>query len=77
MPMETTKSPASDPLEDLQPAPEAPATKAEAIRRARFQNLIWRKATAESTHLVRAQSGGPTPPQPDVPVEWLKELDHH
>ena len=61
-------------------SPESPAARApakpEAVRRARFHNLIWREAKAESTHLVRARSAGPNPPQPDVPVEWLKELDH-
>ena len=50
-------------------------TRAEAVRRARFQNLIWREARARATHIIRGSSGGPNAPQPDVPVEWLKELD--
>jgi mannose-6-phosphate isomerase-like protein (cupin superfamily) len=49
---------------------------AEALRRARFQNLIWREEKAKATHVVARTSGGPSVPQPDVPVEWLKELDH-
>lgn len=52
-------------------------TKLEALRRARFQNLIWRQEKAKATHVVAGVSGGPNAPQPDVPVEWLKELDHH
>ena len=74
--METTKAPAGGPIEGSESPVEWPPPRPEAIRRARFQNLIWREATARSTHLIRAQSGGPTPAQPDVPVEWLKELDH-
>jgi hypothetical protein len=52
----------------------------EYLRRARFQNLIWRQSKARSAHLVGGASGGsnsgPEVPQPDVPVEWLRELDH-
>jgi hypothetical protein len=49
----------------------------EVLRRARFQNLIWRQARARSTHLVSGTSGGPNAPQPDVPAEWLREYDRH
>ena len=48
----------------------------EVLKRARFQNLIWREAKARSTHIVGGSSGGPNVPRPDVPAEWLKELDH-
>ncbi|HXI45498.1 MAG TPA: hypothetical protein VNH13_04305 [Candidatus Acidoferrales bacterium] len=47
----------------------------EPVRRARFQNLIWRDARAQSTHMIQGPSASPTPPQPDVPAEWLRELD--
>ena len=53
-----------------------PASRAEALRRARFQNLIWREAKARTTHVVQGSSAGPNTPAPDVPVEWLRELDH-
>jgi hypothetical protein len=49
----------------------------EVLRRARFQNLIWREARARATHLIGRTSGGPNAPQPDVPVEWLREYDRH
>ena len=53
-----------------------PARTAEALRRARFQNLIWREARARTAHAVHGSSAGPDTPAPDVPVEWLRELDH-
>jgi hypothetical protein len=56
---------------------EHAAAKPEAVRRARFQNLIWRDARVRSVRVVVGLSGGPKPPEPDVPVEWLRELDHH
>jgi hypothetical protein len=49
----------------------------EVLRRARFQNLMWREARARATHLIGTTSGGPNPPQPDVPAEWLREYDRH
>jgi len=55
---------------------KTPAPKTEAVRRARFQNLIWRDAKARTAHLVPGASGGPNPPAADVPAEWLRELDH-
>ncbi len=57
--------------------PTPPVTDPEFVRRARFQNLIWRHEKAVSTHLVSGSSAGPDVAKPDVPVEWLKELDHH
>lgn len=69
------KLPAPDAPPAAEPVP-APETSAEALRRARFQNLIWREQKAKATHVIRRTSAGPNAPQADVPAEWLRELDH-
>ena len=74
--MTTTKRPTIDQSERPATIAEPSTRKAEAVRRARFQNLIWRDAKARAARLVPGPSGGPNPPEPDVPAEWLKEFDH-
>ena len=75
--MADTKAPTIQAPDNPGTLAEQATAKAEAIRRARFQNLIWREAKARTTRFVPGPSGGPNPPDPDVPVEWLKEMDHH
>jgi hypothetical protein len=55
--------------------PAPPVADPEFVRRARFQNLIWRNEKAVAAHLVSGSNASDLG-KPDVPVEWLKELDH-
>ena len=75
--MATPKLPSGHPPEGVGTLAGHEAKDPEVLRRARFQNLMWREARARATHLIGRTSGGPNPPQPDVPVEWLREYDRH